>query len=226
MKTIETQVYQFDELDDRAKERARDWYRLASAGDFDDFNAETVIEDAARLFALIGVDIRQTTVPTHGGGTRTRPTVYYSGFCHQGQGASFEANYAYKAGGTAALRAEAPPIWEDKPQESNVQINQIADELQELQRRHFYRLTASVRRDAYSRGAHEMTTTVDVYDGENEADEATAEAVTEAMRDLMRWLYRQLETEYDYQQSDAAVDESIRANEYEFCENGKRACSC
>jgi hypothetical protein len=39
----------------------------------------------------------------------------------------------------------------------------------------------------------------------------------------MRWIYRQLEREYDYQNADAQVDENIRANEYEFYEDGKRA---
>ena len=33
----------------------------------------------------------------------------------------------------------------------------------------------------------------------------------------------QFENEYEYQNSDEAVDESIRANEYEFYENGEIA---
>lgn len=39
----------------------------------------------------------------------------------------------------------------------------------------------------------------------------------------MRWIYRSLEAEYEYRQSDAVVDEDIRANEYEFTEGGERA---
>ena len=33
MRVNETSVYQFDELSDKAKERAREWYRDASQGD-------------------------------------------------------------------------------------------------------------------------------------------------------------------------------------------------
>jgi hypothetical protein len=41
--------------------------------------------------------------------------------------------------------------------------------------------------------------------------------------DLASWLYDQLHAEYDYQNSDECVDESIEANEYEFDEDGDRA---
>jgi hypothetical protein len=41
------------------------------------------------------------------------------------------------------------------------------------------------------------------------------------MRDFADWIYRQLESEYDYANSDESVDENILCNEYEFDENGK-----
>lgn len=47
--------------------------------------------------------------------------------------------------------------------------------------------------------------------------------VTDLLRDLARWLYRQLEQEYDYLSSDAAVDEAVLANGYTFTESGRRA---
>ena len=47
--------------------------------------------------------------------------------------------------------------------------------------------------------------------------------VTDLLRDLARWLYRQLEQEYDYLSSDAAVDEAVLANGYTFTEGGRRA---
>ena len=48
------------------------------------------------------------------------------------------------------------------------------------------------------------------------------EAVTEALRDLARWLYRQLEREYQYQTSDAMIDEAIIANGFTFTNSGRR----
>lgn len=47
MRIKQTQVFTFNELSDAAKERARDWYREASAGDDDSF--ETVKEDAEQI---------------------------------------------------------------------------------------------------------------------------------------------------------------------------------
>jgi len=37
------------------------------------------------------------------------------------------------------------------------------------------------------------------------------------------FFYRQLQSEYDYQNSDEATEESILANDYEFTENGDLA---
>ncbi len=48
-------------------------------------------------------------------------------------------------------------------------------------------------------------------------------AVSEVLRDLAFWLYRQLENEYDWLTSDAAVDEALLINEYTFTEAGLRA---
>jgi hypothetical protein len=39
----------------------------------------------------------------------------------------------------------------------------------------------------------------------------------------MKWMYRQLEAEYEYLTSDEAITETIRSNEYEFTEDGRRA---
>jgi len=46
MRIIETKVYEFDELDDKAKERARDWYR-EGALDYKWWDA--IYDDAARI---------------------------------------------------------------------------------------------------------------------------------------------------------------------------------
>jgi hypothetical protein len=51
---IETTVYTFEELDERAQERARDWYRQASA--HDDWHV-TVFEDFERICEILGVDL-------------------------------------------------------------------------------------------------------------------------------------------------------------------------
>lgn len=53
-------------------------------------------------------------------------------------------------------------------------------------------------------------------------DEDT-EAVTDLLRDVANWGERLLTGEYEYRNSDECVTENIRANEYEFTEDGNRA---
>ena len=52
--------------------------------------------------------------------------------------------------------------------------------------------------------------------------EALMEFIVERQR-LDIWLYRQLENEYDWLTSDAAVDEAIHINAYTFTEAGLHA---
>jgi hypothetical protein len=43
------------------------------------------------------------------------------------------------------------------------------------------------------------------------------------MRDFADWIYSQLEKEYEWQNADEQVDDTIRANAYEFDEDGARS---
>lgn len=214
MRTIEKTVFSFAELSDSAKEKARAWWRDAEAQSGDNFFAESVIEDAATIADLMGINLRQRPVKLMDGGTRYEPAVYWSGFSSQGDGACFEGSYTYRKGSVAAVKAHAP---------CDARLAAIAETLADAQRRNFYRLEASVKHTG--RYSHEMSTEIDVFDREdNYRDIGDAgETVTEALRDFMRWIYRQLEAEYNYTMSDESVDESITANEYEFDGEGRMA---
>jgi hypothetical protein len=204
-------VFFFDELTDTAKERARDWYRQAGADD--SYWSESVIEDAAQIADILGIDLRQRTVKLMGGGTRQEPTVYWSGFSSQGDGACYEGSYRYAKGAALKISQHAP---EDKD------LHGIADALQEAQRGAFYRLTATAKHSGhyYHSGCMEIDT--ERTDGAEVAEEQHS-MVTQCLRDFADWIYRQLERAYEYVNSDEQVDESIRANGYEFDDNGRRA---
>lgn len=60
------------------------------------------------------------------------------------------------------------------------------------------------------------------YSGEGDYDGSVDDDLRDALRSSMRWIYRQLEKENEYLTSDEHVDENIRANEYEFTEDGDR----
>lgn len=206
-------VYYFAELSDRAKETARRCYRETSAEDFSDFGAESVLEDAARVCEILGVQLATRTVKLMGGGTRQEPVIYYSGFWSQGDGACFEGTYAYRKGSVRAIRAYAP---------KDDELARIASELREVQRANFYRLQASLtHRGRYS---HANSVEITVEDAENPYRDlhGADETIAECLRDLMDWIYKALEQEYEYQTSDEVVDEMITANQYEFDEDGNR----
>ena len=208
---IETTVYTIDELSGAAKENARIWYRDQGLHDeWYDF----VYEDFETICRMLGITLATTPVRLYGGGTRDKPQVHFSGFASQGDGASFAGRYSYARRAGSAIRAHAP---------QDAELHRIADKLQAVQRRNFFQLHSSIRQSG--RYCHEYTMAIEV-----ERDSPTwqpmtdgaEDTVTETLRDLARWLYRQLQSEYEHQTSDEAVDEIVSANAWTFTSDGTR----
>ena len=190
-------VFQFTELSDKAKEKAREWYRTTSQGDdYDDYFAETVIDDAKQIAALMGIEIKD---------------IYYSGFSYQGDGASFTGHYRYQKGAVKAVKDYAP---------KDTELHRIAQELQYIQRKSFYRISCNITQSGYYQ--HENTMRFDfMLDGEYLYTTMAWESdLKDVLRDYARWIYKQLEESYDWENSDENVDETIIINEYEFTEDG------
>lgn len=208
---IETTVYEFHELADDAKEKARAWFR-EGVGDWDWY--DFIFEDFAQVCRIVGVALRTRPVRLMGGGTRNKPCIYFSGFCSQGDGACFEGSYTYERGAARRIRDYAP---------QDAELHRIADRLQDTQRANFFQLRADIRHRGHYCHAYCMDIAVerdsslwqDMTDG-------AEEAVTESLRDLAHWLYRQLEREWDTMMSDGYADEGIAANGYTFTESGRR----
>lgn len=216
--TITQTVYTFDELSPKAKERARDWWRQLEHQDF-----EACFEAAETAAKLMGISF----------GTRpysSAPSIYWSGFCSQGDGASFVGEYEYNLNCARKIRQEFP---------TDETLHKIVDALVALQKPHSFKLTASIERSS-SNYCHEYTMQVAVYVPEEDPPfEAEIVQTTiveidglpddvevtllEIMRNFARWIYRGIEAEYDYQMSDECVDDTLEANEYTFTEDGERA---
>jgi hypothetical protein len=192
MSRIVTQtVYGFSELSDTAKEKAMDWFRNGM-----EFYVDDVLDDAKEVAKILGIDIRH---------------IYYSGFYSQGDGACFEGTYEYRKGSGREIREFAP---------HDTALHTIAEELQECQRQHFYRLAANVRQRGFYQ--HSGCTTIHVTD-KNSGRDTENSGIEQTLREFMDWIYKSLETEWDYQNSEECVTENILANAYEFLENGERA---
>lgn len=81
--------FKFDQLSDRAKERARDNYR---EGYPDHDWWDSVYDDAVTIAEMMGIEIFDKPVGTKAG-IHTEPEIYFSGFHSQGDGASFSGRW-------------------------------------------------------------------------------------------------------------------------------------
>ena len=210
MKTIETTVFEFSELEDDAKEKARQWYR----GGPDFFFNDYMIDNFVEVCEMMGIEVDTHSVPLMNGTTRQAPDVFWSGFSSQGDGASFAGSYNHQKGSAAAIRSEYP---------TDTDLHEIADDLRGIQKRNFFQLSARISCSGSYSNEMSMTAKVErdspTYQDETEDAE---EVIQDAMRSLAQWLYSNMEREFDYQYSDEQVDESINANEYTFTEEGER----
>ena len=206
MRTESIKIYTYDELSDKAKEKARAWYRRISNDDFANFHGECVIDDAVECGRILGISINTRK-------NSQRPAVYWSGFWSQGDGASFEGSWRYAKGSTKAIRKHAP---------SDATLHDIADRLAHAAKKSFYAVSAEVTLAPYHychSGCMQVDVRVDVRVKDFNVS-ANDDEITQALRDFADWIYNQLEKECEYQNSDEVVAENIIANEYEFTEDG------
>lgn len=212
MPRIETQtrtMYQFAELSDEAKETARDWFRGCVESDEIDNDSD----DRDTIAAILGIEFATRSVPLMSGKTRQEPKVWWSGFCSQGDGASYEGWYSYAKQAPRKIREHAP---------QDATLHAIADTLQTVQRRNFYRLQVTVTQSG--RYYHSGTMRFDVTRTDDiDVSESDSDTVCEALRDFAEWIYSQLSAQWDYVNSNEYIDDCITCNEYEFDESGNRA---
>lgn len=208
--TLKKTAYRFDELSDDAKERARQWWRECDATD--GMWSEFVIDDAATIADMLGINLRTRAVKLMGGGTRHEPCIWWAGFWSQGDGACFEGSYSYRKGSVADVMRHAP---------KDETLHRIARDLYDAQKRNFFQLNASIshRGHYYHSGCMAVNVERDSATYQDNAGDGEEE-IRQALRDFADWIYRQLRDEYEYHNADEQVDEAIRCNEYLFDEDG------
>ena len=202
---IERTVYKFSELSERAKNKARDDARYCNVDHSDWWDC--TYEDAIEVAALMGIDIGR-----HGKG----PAIFFSGFCSQGDGASFTGWYNYKEDSVTNVRAHAG---------QDEELIAIAEGLVVMQTTarlvHGGRLYARIETSGHYSHSGTMNADVTYVDTEGEAPNCSDEVCDDLLalfRRFADWIYRQLEAEHDYLTSDEHIDE--RLNEEEFDEDG------
>ncbi len=225
MRVKELKLYTFDELSEKAKEKAKDWYRGNDNGlDYEWWDASyESFQDAARY---LGITIDTKTVRSVGSYTkegkwdgnkqnsREEDCIYFSGFSSQGDGACFYGRWdASKMKPLKELKADFGTAEE---------LYRIHGKLWAFKKQYPDAYCTSTKSSCHY--SHERSTNLEAVLGEEiDYNEATHKPLEECLVDFMKWMYRQLEAEYDYLTSDEAITETIRSNEYEFTEDGKRA---
>ena len=216
MKQVIIEAYEFGELNNAAKERARNWYRSANADD--DYWSEGVVDEAALRAGFLGIELRDI------GRGSYRPAIYWSGFSSQGDGACFEGTW------------RASDVREDKvaddwgPDPATTEIQRIARRFAEIAKEYPEASFTVTHRGYYT---HENCAEFefdfpDDNDGEDwpeekrEAWDKECENLKETAKDFMRWIYRALEKAYEYEQSDECVDDNIVAHNFLFTKDGSR----
>lgn len=195
-------LYQFAELSEHAKEKARDWYRQGIGED--SFWSECVVEDFQTIAKFLGFDIGGPN-PNN----RHDMGLYWSIGGHQGDGASFQGQWYQSAMELDELKAHAS---------ADKELHRIGDALASIPIGLDGDLDGRPAATFRVRGNYSgMSCDCDNVDRDGE------DTIKEAARDLCTWLRRALEREWEYQYSAECVDESIVANEYEFTIYGERA---
>lgn len=187
-------AYTFSELSDKAKDKARQYHHDAYISD--GFWHECTIDDAKEVGKILGFDI---------------DNIYFSGFWSQGDGACWTGDYRYEKGAPAKVAGYTG---------KDSELIRIAQGLQDIQRRNFYRLTASVR--VSGRYSHSHTMRADVEDSSDPYRDAgdAEEDLLGLFRDFADWIYSNLEKEYEYQTSDTVIAEYFDANDVLFTADG------
>jgi hypothetical protein len=213
--TIEITAYKYEELDGRAKENARQ--RVAKYNTDHDWYSD-VYEDFAERCEAAGF---------------LYPKFQFSGFCSQGDGASFSCEFAFAGDDCkpflsakdwedyVALRAEfrlagatTTPTLElagriaTRGRSSHEYSMSLEDETSVLDP-----VIVGESFDNLSDKAAEFETRDSINDAFNN--------ILEAARALARKLYSALEKEYEWLTSDERIQETCTANEWLFDEDGR-----
>ena len=205
MKTITTKVYTYDELSDKAKEKALDNNRLFNTDN--DFWPVCVIED------------RTAILEEHG---FYEPQILYSGFCSQGDGACFTATL--DNGGLLSFLTKTKQLAKYKTLVKAINDCTIYVNIKITHTDRYYHENSTTIEDWTESQANEELTgkLLEEYTqwyssfDSRASNNASIGWYYEECQDI----YRHLETEHDYQNSDEIIEESLLANEMQFLEDG------
>jgi hypothetical protein len=211
MKTIQLNLYSFEELDEKAKEKALKYYQDLNV-DFDWWGF--IYDDFIEICACLGISV-------------DKKSIHFQGFYSQGDGSSFNAEVdlsaLFASIRTSGWTEYAPnvefgfplPIIDQRVM-ALVEKGKVDMNAKIISRQRCYAVVVDL-------GVYPVSEAVKNHDmiyGELDELEKWLDGIAQI---LNRFLYKQLEKEYEYQTGAEAVAETIEANDYLFTADGASA---
>jgi hypothetical protein len=197
MKTVELELYKFEELPEDVQAKLIEKNYDINVDDH--YWYEYVFEDAKEIGSLMGIDIKD---------------IYFS--LHvQGSGATFNGSYYYQKGSVKKVTSHAP---------LDEELHRIVKSLALLQRKFFYGLYATIEHSGHYNHERCNTITVDHHDSyhyDSDNMNEVEDELTELLRDYMVWIYNRLQKEYDYYTSEEQIKDQLICMEYDYTKNGR-----
>ena len=211
-RVIEKTVYEFNELSERAKETARDYYRNHCCNDW-----EPEFSGFEELAKCLGIEFNARAVRLMSGKDRYDPDISYS-IGDRGEFCSYSGSWSVKSDALVEFKELG---WTDED------LLGIAEA---LTRASLYcqlgglpTFSARVRTTGRDDSMMEIE-----FDGIEDDDgelsplipKDLCEAIERALNDFASYMLKSMSDDYEYQYSDECVDGNISCNEYEFDEDG------
>ncbi|ACU60696.1 hypothetical protein [Chitinophaga pinensis] len=208
MRTIEIQVFPFNELNEQAQRKALDKCREINTG-FNWWNE--VYEDFQNLCGYFGLTMDITL-------------IYFSGFYSQGDGSCFTADVDM----VQMLSCIENKAWKEYAPEEDLYFCRTDYDKRLVKLIQQDLISLAVQVDSTSAGYGVQVyfdATVngprgDSYPNIENALDQLDKVCTCVCQTLNQWLYKHLQEEYENRTSDKAVMDSIISNGYEFLQHG------
>lgn len=199
MNLVTIKTFKFNELSEKSKQVAIDQYRDSDHLDYEWYDYSK--SDFHSILEIIGF---------------TNIDSGFSGFCCQGDGANFTADYSYKSGCLKAIKQHTP---------IDSELQSIMQGIISHMKDYGYKLECHITR-YNTRYEHSNTMLFDwtMRSGENVnwKKVSVEDEINQLFRDMADWYYTQLEKEYDYLNSDECIAELLESNDYDYLESGKQ----
>jgi len=221
MKTIEVEVYKWDELSQTAQQKAREWYLEGMDYEWWEGVYEMAKEDGYELGFCID-------------------KIYFSGFCSQGDGASWTGQVDVRQWLEAhekdsiGVSAWCQLIQEDVIgkhvkveannahycHESTMNFQDVEDDTDNYEDDYVMQLPSIFK-------GMNVANLFDIIVSDPEcsikATHPLTQAITESGKDFARHIYQRLREEYEYLCSDEMMLDHFNANDYHFTNEGELA---